>query len=220
MPVIMQEPPAATVAALDQALTRFTAETVRPAEAAEAAPAVSVRPTIVARSPVIASGIRAWTGRAVAAARPPAAPVVVMGLDELAEGKSPRAAKAVMWAQFLDGSTDAPVIADVEAGTNRFLAVSEGPAIAAMRRNITDVLAKEGTEPAARELSMIRVPALHLSAVWLKGQAGEADDIVIPNPGPIAPLEAGKRYSLAEFQRITRDMAADRLRQAGPETGG
>ena len=67
---------------------------------------------------------------------------------------------------------------------------------------------------------MIRVPALHLSAVWLKGQAGEADDIVIPNPGPIAPLEAGKRYSLAEFQRITRDMAADRLRQAGPETGG
>ena len=218
MPVIMQQAPAATVAALDEALARFATQTVRPAEAAESAPAISVRPTIVARSPAIAAGIRAWTMRPAAAARPPAAPVVVMGLDELAQGKSPRAAKPAMWAQFLEA--EAPAIADVDASTNRFLALSEGPAIAAMRKTIADVQAREGSEAASRELSMIRVPALHLSAVWLKGQAGEADDIVIPNPGPIAPLEAGKRYSLAEFQRITREMAADRLRQAGPETGG
>ena len=71
-----------------------------------------------------------------------------------------------------------------------------------------------------RELAMIRVPALHLTALWLKGAARKADDIVIPNEGPIAPLVPGTRYQLAEFQAIVRKMAEERLEMVAPKSAG
>ena len=68
---------------------------------------------------------------------------------------------------------------------------------------------------------MIRVPALHLTALWLKGAARKADDIVIPNEGPIAPLVPGRtRYKLAEFQAIVRKMAEERLEMVAPKSAG
>ncbi len=225
MPVIMQEPPAATVEALDKALARFvvragTAVTPAQIDAASAGADTTIRPSIFSRSATMAAGIRAWAARAKKDVRPPAAPVVVMGLDDLSAGKSPREVRPRLWAQFLDSSTEAPAVADVEVDTNRFLAVTEGPAISAMSRTIADARRQEGRQAEVRALSIIDVPALHLKAVWLKGEAGDADDIVIPSPGPIAPLEAGRRYSLDDFRRIVGEMARDRLRQVGPETGG
>ena len=153
--------------------------------------------------------------------RPLAAQVHVMGLTDLAARKSPRNVPATLWTHFLsEGSDGAHAVADVDARSFAFTSISEGPAVQEVSRRIAGLVASEASSAKASELAMIRVPALHLSALWLKAAGGEADDVVIPNEGPIAPLVPGRRYALAEFQEIVAQMAEDRLRMERGDSGG
>lgn len=212
-------------------------------------PHISARASITAHAPGIGRGVTAFLTRrgaigvasaqttgsisavnvsaAIAPAisgdphRPLASQVHVMGLTDLAARKSPRKVPATIWTHFLsDGPDAAHAIADVDARNFAFTSISEGPVVQEMSRRISGLMASEAKSAKASELAMIRVPALHLSAIWLKAAAGEADDVVIPNEGPIAPLVPGKRYPLAEFQTIVAQMAEERLRMAKGDSGG
>lgn len=235
MPLFVPVAPDATLEALDKALPRFAVSATAPVltEGTGIDPAfrahVSARPSISARAPGIGRGVEDFVGRRrvvePAASgdphRPLAAQVHVMGLDQLSANTSPRKVKASVWTHFLsDGADGAQAVADVEAGSHKFTSISEGPGVQEVSRRIAGLVAEESTSPKQSELAIIRVPALNLTAVWLKGAEGEQDDVVIPNNGPIAPLVPGKRYPLAEFREIARKMADERLKMAKGDSGG
>ncbi len=226
MPLIIHPAPAAAMATLDATMPRL-------AGAAAAAPAAttegvageegpSLRVSVARRAPNIAAAARSYVDRGARAVDGVvSAPVVIAGLDTLAAGRSPRSLEPRLWANVLHDSAHLAVaIADVDAHDFKFTAVSEGDSVSALGRTLRQLRAGEADSPVQRELAMIRVPALHLTAVWLKGTTSPDDDVVIPNPGPIAPLVAGKRYTMAEFMAVVTPMAADRLRQVQPTSGG
>jgi len=145
----------------------------------------------------------------------------VMGLDQLAADKDPRALTPAVWAQLLPAGADGGrAIAEVDPKAGKLAAVTEGPAVRSLAKRMERAASTESAGGPAQELSLIRIPALHLEAVWLKGAAGEADDVVIPNDGPIAPLKPGQRYGLAEFRAIVKEMAAKTLAHGGDDIGG
>lgn len=221
MPIEMPEMPAAVAQALATGLPRFAIAASPPAE--NVAAAMVARPSVTRGGRAIARSIEAALAEGGAAGI--GAPMVVMGLDELAAGKSPRQGPARLWVQFLPAVAGGQrAMAEIDQQAGRLTAVTEGAEVKALARRI-DALAKPArrsgaaADTTAQELGLISVPALHLTAVWLKARA-TGEDIVIPNDGPIAPLVPGRRYKLAEFQKITRAMAAERIGKTGDDMGG
>jgi len=217
MPIEMPAMPAAVAAALAKGLPKFAVAASPPSE--KVAAALVPRPSIARSSRTIARSIEAALAEGAAAGV--GAPVFVMGLDDLSQSKSPRQQKARLWAQLLpQGADGAHAMAEVDQRAGKLTAVSEGAEVRSLARRIGGLASEKGSRSAARqELSIIRVPALHLTALWLKGESA-ADDVVIPNDGPIAPLVPGKRYSLAQFQEVAKAMAVERIAKTGEEMGG
>ena len=216
MPIDLPEMPPAVAAALTAGLPRFAVAAAPPAE--DVAAAMIAKPSITRSGRAMSRSIEAALDQGSAAGV--GAPVVVMGLDELSKGRSPRQVKPRLWAQLLPaGASGERALAEVDQRAGKLTSVSEGTEVKALARRL-DGLASATTRSAARqELALIRVPALHLTAVWLKAESA-ADDIVIPNDGPIAPLVPGRRYTLAEFQAVVKAMAAERIAKTGDDTGG
>lgn len=219
MPLIFDTPPVEVRQTLDIALPRLAPRlAVQPPAAGPLG-----RTGLADRAPHIARGVTGFlaAGRDQA---PVAVPVHVVGLDTLAQdagaaGGAVRATSARLWTNLLtDEGGRTAALADVEPASRTLAALTEGPTITAMGARLDSLAAEEHDGP-DRSVAMLRVPALHLTALWLKG-ATAADDVVIPNPGPIAPLQAGRRYSMAEFLAIVQPMAADRIRQTQPTSGG
>jgi hypothetical protein len=207
--------PAAVRTALDEDLPKFAAAAGR---AAGEAAAPTARPSITRRSRGMAHSLEA----ALAEGGEPGigAPVTVLGLDQLSKGTSPREVSASLWAQLLPaGAEGERALAEVNLKEKRLASVAEGGEVKALTRRLDGITRRATRSGPSQELAMIRVPALHLVAVWLKGKDAK-DDVVIPNDGPIAPLEPGKQYSMAEFQRIVKSMAEQRIRATGDAEGG
>ncbi len=220
MPIDMPEMPAAVAAALASGLPRFAVAASPPAE--NIAAAMVVRPSISRSGRTIARSIE--TALAQGSGAGVGAPMVVMGLDDLAQGKSPRQSPSRLWLQLLPaGDTGQRALAEVDQASGQLTSVSEGAEVKALARQIDQVAsaASRSASTTRQELALISVPALHLTAVWLKGSPKTgSDDIVIPNDGPIAPLVPGQRYPLAEFQRLVKAMAADRIAKTQGDMGG
>ena len=225
MPIDMPEMPAAVAAALATGLPRFAVAASPPAE--NVAAAMLARPSITRSGRTISRSIEAalaqGQGQGQGGAAGIGAPMVVMGLDELAKGKSPRQATARLWLQLLPaGAGGQSALAEVDQQSGKLTSVSEGAEVKALARQI-DKLNKPASRSAStprQELALISVPALHLTAVWLKGDGNGANDVVIPNEGPIAPLVPGQRYPLAEFQKLVAVIAAERIAKTTGDMGG
>ena len=218
MPIEMSEMPAAVAAALTTGLPRFSVAASPPAE--NVAAALLARPSLSRGGKTIARSVEAALAQGSTAGV--GAPVVVMGLKELSEGQSPRKATAGLWVQWLPAvESGKRAMAEVDQRTGRLTAVIEGAEVKSLARRV-ESLGSERKPTAARQvLSVIRVPALHLNAVWLQGaSASGSDDVVIPDDGPISPLVPGQRYSLAEFQKVVKGMAAQRLANTRDDMGG
>ncbi|MFT3777923.1 MAG: hypothetical protein QM772_06545 [Ottowia sp.] len=214
----MPQIPPAVVNALNNDLPRFAVAASRPAP--ETPPSLVVRPSIARSGRTLSQSLQ--TSLAQGAATGAGAPVTVLGLDELAAGKPLRQVKPRLWAQILPAAEGGQqAMAEVDQGAGKVTSVVEGPQVRALTKRIAGLASPTARATSARQtLALIRVPALHLTAVWLQGAAGEADDVVIPNDGPIAPLVPGQRYSLAEFQGIVKAMATERLAKTGDAMGG
>lgn len=217
MPIELTPIPPSVASALAEGLPKFAVAATSSDEGES---------TLRSMRPAIARGSRTIS-RSIAAALASdglagiGAPVTVLGLTDLAGDVALRRTKPKLWVQLLPAAERGKrAMAEVDQTSNRLAAVLEGPEVQSLARRI-EGLAVSGGQPSARqELALISVPALHLTAVWLKGASGDADDVVIPNDGPIAPLVPGQRYPLAEFQRIAKAMASDRLAKTGDAMGG
>ena len=192
-----------------------------------AMPRVAALPSITLRGPAIGVATRDFT---LAARVPPSlateasadgaipAPVHVVGLQELAAGGDVRKAPLAIWTHLLmeQANVAAAVLADVDAKTMKFAAVTEGEQVRSIGQSVREAAGAGGGD---YELAMIRVPALYLSAVWLKGRNGAAD-VLIPSDSPKSPLVAGKRYSPEEFNAALKAVAEQELRETDPLKGG
>ena len=206
MPVHFQEAPKASVEALEAAMPRIAGR----ASLSTHAPEIGA-----AASRVLRAG-----GTTKAEAAVISAPVHVLGLDDIVARKKLSAAPVKVWTHLLPDGDKAPqVLADVDANTHKFAAITQGQQVNSLglqlRRVETDTRASEQDY----DVAVIRVPALHLSAVWLKGRNGAAD-VIVPNESPSSPLTAGKHYSFDEFMAALKPMAEAQLRQTDPEKGG
>lgn len=218
MPIELPEMPAAVAAALITGLPRLAVAASPPAE--NVAAALVARPSLSRGGKVIARSVEAALAQGSAAGI--GAPVVVMGLKELAEGRSPRKATASLWVQWLPAvERGKRAMAEVDQRSGRLTAVLEGAEVKSLARRVERLGTVRSRSSVRQVLSVIRVPALHLNAVWLQGEADSgADDVVIPDDGPIAPLVPGQRYALAQFQDVVKDMAARRLANTRDDMGG
>lgn len=218
MPIEMSEMPAAVAAALTTGLPRFAVAATPPAE--RVAAALVARPSLSRGGKTIARSVEAALAQGAAAGV--GAPVVVMGLKELSEGQSPRKVTAGLWVQWLPAvERGKRAMAEVDQRTGRLTAVIEGAEVKSLARRVESLGSARKAAAKRQVLSVIRVPALHLNAIWLQGEPDNgADDVVIPDDGPIAPLVPGQRYPLAEFQKVVKGMATERLANTRDDMGG
>jgi hypothetical protein len=209
MPLDIAPPPAASISSLNAAL-----------------PKVAGSLGIALQAPLLAQGAnRAIQEQGASDAPKPtlSSPVYVFGLDAIVAGTDLSAAKLGLWTHFFPSARegdDQVVAADVNADTSRFAALKEGPQVLGFYRQVKTLQqAPDSVSPRSFELAQLRVPALHVKAVWLKDKAGTADEVI-----PIAPtdpaLTPGRHYSVAEFLAALRPAAESALADTDPLKGG
>lgn len=194
----------------------------------EALPALRTLDGVLARSGP-AAAVPAAAAATRTAGRPVtpevSAPVYVLGLGDVVGGGGLPGAELAVWTHVLPVSPDEDAgvaAADVDARTWRLASVTEGPPIAGLRRQVRELTADgsaAGGGGDTYQLAVLRVPALHVSAVWLRG-TGDAGDVLVPLPGPGSPLEAGRHYSTGEFLDALREPATRALAQTSDTSGG
>ena len=178
MPLFFTQPPAEATQALEAVMPRLAEKT-----------------TLRANAPDIAGVLES-----VESGQIPAnvtAPVHIVGLKDIVSGDA-RKAPLKLWTHMLHaGEEGVPqAAADVDAETMRFAAISEGPDVRSLGANVREAQRAAAGATEDYDLAVLRVPALYLSAVWLKGRNG-AQDVLIPGESPKSPLQAGKRCDLA-----------------------
>jgi hypothetical protein len=208
MPIDIASPPPASLASLNAVLPR-----------------VAGNRGISLQAPQLAqSATRALQEQGAGGAPRPllSAPTYVLGLDAIVTGRDLSAAKLSLWTHFFAASPDGDnqvVAADVNADTSRFASIKEGPQILEFYRQVQAL--QQAPDIAARsfELAQLRVPALHVKAVWLKDKAGTGD-VIIPIPPTDPTLTAGRRYSIADFLAALRPSAERAIADTDPLKGG
>jgi hypothetical protein len=117
---------------------------------------------------------------------PPPLPVFSFALDDLAAGRDPRNETPVSW-KFLLVSGTQPVrtvdVVSASAGGYSFAAISAAEAVA-INRAIETAEQDKTVAGGDYELRLARVPALYVTALWLKNREGGADRFVVVPPAP------------------------------------
>ena len=195
MSITFAEPPAAVSAALEAVMPR-----------------IGRSASIEARSPAIARAANAFSVQLrtprkldeVATADAIATPVYVLGLDELAKGNIAHGAKLALWSHILS-SEAGPVSAEVSATTSRFAQMTDSRAIARLKTRLV-AMASADDHKGDYEVAQLRIPALHLSFLWLKAAGGK--DVFEPTEATGDAVKVGKRYSEAELAAALRGEAS------------
>jgi len=208
MPLDIVQPPAASISSLNAALAK-----------------VAISRGLTAQVPHIANAAdRALREKGAADAPTPAlsSPVYVLGLDAIAAGPNLAAAKLGFWTHFFSSAPDDAaqvVAADVNADTSRFASMKEGPQVHGFYNEVRALQQAPDIGQRTFELAQLRIPALHVKAVWLKDKAGTGDVVI-----PIAPtnpaLTPNRRYSVAEFLAALRPAAEAAIANTDPLKGG
>ncbi|RAI60892.1 hypothetical protein [Roseicella frigidaeris] len=207
MPLTIPAPPPESVAAVDAAVPRIAAS-----------------PGIAAQAPAVAAGAAIFMNRARTAApqgglATVSSRVYTLGLDAIVGGAGLSAATLVHWTHLLPSGGGRVVAADVTADTARFDGMTEGPQPDGVRRLIETLPADPAVAAGNYELAVLRVPALFVTAVWLRGQGGSADILVPADPTDPA-LTPGRHYSAADFLQALAPAAQSKLANSDPRKGG
>lgn len=197
MSITFAEPPAAVMSALEAVMPR-----------------IGRSAAIEARSPAIARAANAFAPQFrvprrladMASADAIATPVYVLGLDELGRGNIVRGARLALWSHIL-GSEAGPVSAEVSAVTSRFAQMTDSRAISRLRTRLTAMAAEDERE-GDFQVAQLRVPALHLSLLWLKSADGH--DVFEPTEVTGGAVKVGQRYTEAELAAALRGAAQAR----------
>jgi hypothetical protein len=143
---------------------------------------------------------------------PPPLPVYSFPLDDLAAGKDPRSNNPVAWKYLLVTGSQPIRTADVvpaSSGGYKFASISAAQASAMSQA----ILAAEKSPVASKghyEMRLVEVPALYVTALWLKNQKGKADYFIVIPPAPdgFQPYDV---TAAADFLRLLRTAAARRI---------
>jgi hypothetical protein len=149
-------------------------------------------------------------------------PVYVLGLGAVVAGPDFSAAKLGLWTHFFPSAREGDsqvVAADVNADTLRFASLKEGPQVLAFYQQVKMLQQAPDIAPRSFELAQLRIPALHVKAVWLKDKAG-TNDVVIPIAPTDPALTPERRYSVPEFLAALRPAAESAMAQTDPLKGG
>lgn len=150
------------------------------------------------------------------AAAPPPLPVYVLPLDDLAAGKAPKGGTPVAWEYLLVAGGQPvrtaeihPDLADPQKGF-AFAAISAAPAAGVAQA--IEVAEKDPSIAAGRyEMRLVRVPALYVTALWLKDLHGAADWYVIIPPAPEG-FQAHAIISASDFLKLLQTKAVEKVR--------
>jgi hypothetical protein len=208
MPLDIPQAPAASISSLNAVL-----------------PKVAGNPGIARQAPLISQGAtRALQEKGASDAPKPAfsSPVYVVGLDAILAGRDFSTAKLSLWTHFFPSGVNGDnqvVAAEVNADTSRFAALKEGPQVLGFYQQVRALQQAPDIGSRSFELAQLRIPALHVNAIWLKDKAGTGDVVI-----PIAPtdpaLTPGRRYSVPEFLAALRPAAESAISQTDPLKGG
>jgi hypothetical protein len=152
---------------------------------------------------------------------PPPLPVYSFPLDDLAPGKDPMGNGPVAWKFLLVIGSQPIRTADVvpaPGGGYQFASIS-----AAQAPGIDQaILAAENSPVLAKgryELRLVEVPALYVTALWLKTQRGKADYFIVIPPAP----DGFQPYAVTAapgFRKLLRAAAAQRSPSLTRQQGG
>jgi hypothetical protein len=208
MPIDIAQPPPASISSLSAVL-----------------PKIAGNRGIASKAPLLAQGANRMLQEQGASNAPTpmlSAPVYVLGLDAIVAGRDLSAAKLAMWTHFFPSARDGDdqlMAADVNADTSRFASLKEGPQVRAFYRQVQTLQQAPDIGLRSFELAQLRIPALHVKAVWLKDKGGTSDVVI-----PIAPtdpaLTPGRRYSVQELLAALRPAAETAIAHTDPLKGG
>lgn len=156
------------------------------------------------------------------ASAPPPLPVYVLPLDDLASGKAPKVGAPVAWEYLLVAGGQPVRTAEVHPGVDdpqknfAFAAISTASAAGVARA--IEVAEMDPVIAAGRyEMRLVRVPALYVTALWLKDLNGAADSYIVIPPAPDGFL-AHAKMSAPDFLKLLQTKAADKVRVTPPQT--
>jgi HAMP domain-containing protein len=138
--------------------------------------------------------------------------VYTVGLEALANSKTIEAsARATGWRFLVEEATEPVAAAEVQDQTRAAVPaeLTEGPFVCSTADGLRAAETLAPVQESAFELRLLRVPALHLVALWL--HATDRDDLFMPlEPAP-PPFEARHSYPEPEFGELATSLARQTL---------
>jgi hypothetical protein len=147
--------------------------------------------------------------------------VYVIGADDVIAGRVPDSANLTGWRFIMYSKDGAVASAETQVapdGQHRFALFNSGPFVS----ETVDTVNRINEQPSMKEqqptLSLLRIPAVHLTALWLHD--GNEDTYTPLAPAPEG-LEPNRPYSSAELFEVLRPQAQSRVAiGVDDETGG
>jgi hypothetical protein len=137
-----------------------------------------------------------------------------VGLQDLVLGKLVEDAHLVSWRYLINqgnrGTASAEVNYDEAKGGSKFSEFDPGSLAAATLHEIRRVEQNPDLQRKSYELRLLRIPALYVTALWLKDTEG-SQDVLIPIPPTFPALKPGEPYSSSQMAEILRQPAKKKL---------
>ena len=136
-----------------------------------------------------------------------------LGLDSIEAKKGVAAAKSIGWRYLLAGGPAGRGLAAEVHSRDRgyeFAGLNEGPFVQQVADQIENLRGKIGDKD--YEPRLLRIPALYVAALWLKGKN---DDLFVPLQPSHPALEPHRVYSRMDFEAAL-EKAAREMKSAEP----
>lgn len=118
-------------------------------------------------------------------------------------------APRIGWLYFLRSkSRTAAIEIGTEAGEHRYPRFHQGAAISALLKRIRDVKTRRAPSVRGTHIRLLRVNALHMSCIWLRGHK----NVLIPAQGLSPDFKQGVSYSEHAFITLVAEAASPVLR--------
>ena len=138
-----------------------------------------------------------------------------LGLRDIVFGKAIDAAQLVSWRYLINegtrGTAAAEVNYDEKKQSNQFAQLNYGAFASATLEEINKVVDNRQFQKGSYELRVLRVPALYVTALWLKDLQNN-QDIVIPIPPTNTCLKPSEEYTPSKFIQLLHQPAQQKLR--------
>jgi hypothetical protein len=138
--------------------------------------------------------------------------VFSLGFDDLRKGAGLKDARLVSWSYFVPRGAHSPASAEVnvdDSGRHKFAQLNTGPFNESIRAAFNSLMKDSRLANRSYDPRVLRIPALYVTAIWLKSDEPK-EDFVVPVAPAIPALVAGQFYPVPEFENIVRKTASEK----------